>query len=206
MATKLELLIVSGGHDFDRPAFDDMFAAMDGIEVTHLSHPEARDELISNGRDYDCVFFYDMCGIPGARLAHDGADAEGNPDPTYARAIEQLLQSGTGLLLANHATVSWPSWPLWRQISGTSFQLRATTVDGEQVPGSGYRGGHGPLPNPTVRLTPHCDHPVLAGLEDGFEITDELYLKTAGFEAQVLPLLRADYDFVMENFSPPPQA
>ena len=42
----------------------------------------------------------------------------------------------------------------------------------------------------------------------GFEITDELYIKTSGFESRsdVLPLFRSDYDFVKENFNPPPLA
>ena len=42
----------------------------------------------------------------------------------------------------------------------------------------------------------------------GFEITDELYLKTAGFEENpdILPLFRSDYDFSPENFNPPPLA
>jgi hypothetical protein len=53
---------------------------------------------------------------------------------------------------------------------------------------------------------PQCSHPVLQGLEAGFEINDEIYLKTAAFEAAVLPLLRGDYRFVAENFSPPPLA
>ena len=39
-----------------------------------------------------------------------------------------------------------------------------------------------------------------------FEITDELYLKTADYEANVFPLLRGEYDFVMDNFTPPPMA
>ena len=47
---------------------------------------------------------------------------------------------------------------------------------------------------------------MLAGLEGGFPITDELYLKTTGYEANVVPLLRGDYEFVVENFTPPPLA
>ena len=39
-----------------------------------------------------------------------------------------------------------------------------------------------------------------------FEITDELYLKTSDFESSVQPLLRAEYDFVADNFTPPPLA
>jgi hypothetical protein len=50
-------------------------------------------------------------------------------------------------------------------------------------------------------------HPVLTGIDAaGFEITDELYLKTREFEREVVPLLRADYAFVQENFSAPPLA
>ena len=43
-------------------------------------------------------------------------------------------------------------------------------------------------------------------LEEGFEITDELYLKTAEFEDHVLPLLRGEYNFKVDNFTPPPLA
>jgi hypothetical protein len=147
-----------------------------------------------------------MCGIPGIGLLHDGTHNTGVPTDQYRRAIEALIERGTGIVMLNHATVSWPNWPLWRQISGTSFMLRKGLLNGVEVPGSGYRGGHGPLPNPTLQLLPACEHPVLAGLMDGFEITDEIYLKTAAFEASVLPLLRGDYPFVAENFTPPPLA
>ena len=84
--------------------------------------------------------------------------------------------------------------------------LTAGELNGKQVPGSGYRGGHGPLENATINLLPQQTHAVLQGLEDGFQITDELYLKTSDYEADVLPLLRGAYDFVAANFSPPPLA
>jgi hypothetical protein len=47
---------------------------------------------------------------------------------------------------------------------------------------------------------------VLDGLDSGFEVCDELYLKTAGFESRVQPLLRSDYAFLAENFEAPPLA
>ena len=84
--------------------------------------------------------------------------------------------------------------------------LRRGQLDGVDVPGSGYRGGHGPLANATIRLQPAMRHPVLDGLEDGFEITDEIYLKSADFERRVVPLLRGQYDFVAANFTAPPLA
>ena len=84
--------------------------------------------------------------------------------------------------------------------------LRKGVLEGVEVPGSGYRGGHGPSPSANIKLKPVGSHPVLAGLDDGFYISDELYLKTAAFESRVLPLLRGEYEFVKENFTPPPLA
>ena len=201
------VLIVSKGHDYAHDSFLAMFAEMPGVTATLVEQPAAQAVLRpEHVGAYDSVLFYDMSGIPGIGLLHDGANDTGVPPDSYRASIEALVTSGKGLVLLNHATVSWPLWPLWREISGSSFMLQAGELDGETLPGSGYRGGHGPHPNPTLHLAPQCEHPVLAGLEDGFEITDEIYLKTAGFERRVTPLLRGDYDFVAENFTPPPLA
>jgi hypothetical protein len=184
-----------------------MFDAMDGIVATLVQQPAAQIVLASEqAAAFDAVLFYDMCGIPGIGLTHDGADASGQPTPAYRAAIERLLARGTGIVMLNHATVSWPAWPLWRRIHGSSFLLRRGPLNGVETPGSGYRGGHGPLPSAKIRLRPAGSHPVLEGLENGFEISDELYLKTAGFEANVVPLLRGEYAFVRENFTAPPLA
>jgi hypothetical protein len=203
----VSVLIVSKGHAYDHDEFLAMFTDMAGITTTLVEQPAAQI-LLQPGHagQWDTVLFYDMSGIPGAGLTHDRADATGMPAPDYASAMEALVARGTGMVLLNHATVSWPNWPLWRRITGTSFMLRKGLLDGVEVPGSGYRGGHGPHPNATVRVRPAGAHPVLAGLDDGFEITDELYLKTNGFEARVTPLLRADYSFEVANFTAPPLA
>lgn len=203
--SRVSVLIVSKGHVFAHDAFLAMFADMRGIATTLVEQPAAQAVLASDAERWDCVLFYDMSGIPGIGLTHDDASARGEPSPRYRAAIEALLARGIGIVMLNHATVSWPMWPLWRDISGSSFMLRRGELDGVEVPGSGYRGAHGPLPNATVRVVPANPHPVLQGL-DAFEITDELYLKTRGFERRVVPLLRAEYEFVDGNFSPPPLA
>lgn len=202
----LNVLVVSKGHDYDHTSFIAMFDAMDDIEMTLVEQPAASVVLTHAAEAYDAVFFYDMCGIPGMELPHDRSGGSGAPTPDYAAAVESLLEKGTGILLVNHATVSWANWPLWRQISGSSFMLAGGELQGQQVPGSGYRGGHGPHPNATLRLVPQTEHQVLQGLESGFEITDELYLKTDLYGPNVVPLLRGDYDFVVENFTAPPLA
>lgn len=207
MSNPLSVLIVSKGHDFAHDSFLGMFAAMPDVAATLVQQPAAQVVLApEHVGAYDCVLFYDMSGIPGIGLRHDGANDTGVPPASYRAAIEALLQRGTGIVMLNHATVSWPEWPLWREIHGSSFMLRKGLLGGVEVPGSGYRGGHGPLPSAKIRLAPVGKHPVLAGLEAGFEISDELYLKTASFEKRVLPLLRGEYEFVAANFTPPPLA
>jgi hypothetical protein len=189
------VLIVAKGHDYDQTAFNAMFRAMRNVRTTLVEQPAAQIILQpEHVGTYDCVLFYDMTGLTG------------QPPDAYRDAVEALTDRGVGIVMLNHATVSWPDWPLWREISGTSFMVRRGEFDGEEVPGSGYRGGHGPLPNAEFRLRAVGEHPVLAGLEQGFAITDELYLKTPGFEHRVLPLMRAEYAFVRANFSPPPLA
>ncbi|MEM7099650.1 MAG: ThuA domain-containing protein [Pseudomonadota bacterium] len=205
MTHTIEVLIVSKGHDFAHDSFMAMFDTMPGVNATLVQQPAAQIVMQPAAVDaYDVIFFYDMCGIPNVGLTHDGANDTGVPPVDYVQAIEALLESGTGLLLVNHATVSWPLWPLWREIHGSSFMLAQGELYGEVVPGSGYRGGHGPLQNATIKLLPQTEHPVLTGLEQGFEITDELYLKLDRYGPNVQPLMRGDYEFVRANFTPPP--
>ena len=201
--------MVSKGHPYDHDAFLAMFEEGGDVELTLVQQPAAQVILQPNNvADYDAVLFYDMSGMEGHGARADMPGGVGNPPEGYRSSIEALLESGTGIVMLNHGLISWPTWDRWRQISGTSFMLRAGELNGESLPGSGYRGGgHGPLPNATTHVDPALpDHPVLAGLNDGFNITDELYLKSPSFEANVLPLLRSDYEFVSENFTPPPLA
>jgi len=202
----LKVLVVTGGHLFSESDFFAMFEAMPGIEASMVAHPDATDALSPTAlEDYAVVLFYDMAGIPGTGVP-DGSDQSGQPSEAFAANIDAMLDRGIGLVLLNHATVAWPHWSRWREITGSSFMLMAGELNGVRLPGSGYRGGHGPHPNPTFELIPQGQHPVLDGLEDGFEITDEIYLKTADFEPAVLPLLRGDYPFEAANFTPPPMA
>jgi hypothetical protein len=203
----ISTLLVTKGHAFEHDEFLAMFGGMSDVEITLVQQPAAQVVLQpEHCRAYDVVLFYDMSGIPGI-FRKDMPGSDGRPPADYQRSIEALLDAGKGIVMLNHGALSWPMWPLWREISGTSFMLSAGMLNGEKVPGSGYRGGHGPLPNATTLLSPAArGHPVLDGLEEGFSITDELYLRSASFEARVVPLLRSDFAFIAENFSPPPLA
>ena len=200
------VLLVTKGHAFDYNGFYAIFDQAPEITATVVEQPAAQVMLRpENVAAYDAVVFYDMWAV-----APDASGAFLPPPDDYRRSIEALLERGTGLVLLNHAMVQWPGWPLWREISGTSFMLRQGELRGEVVPGSGYRGGGGePHRNAKHFLSVATPgHPVVEGLGDGFEIIDEIYLKTAGFESDpdIVPLLRSDYDHVEANFNPPPLA
>ena len=107
MTAPISVLIVSKGHDYNHDSFLAMFAAMEGVTTTLVQQPAAQVILQrEHAGAYDCVLFYDMSGIPGIGLLHDGANNTGVPPEPYRRAIEGLLARGTGLVLLNHATVS----------------------------------------------------------------------------------------------------
>ena len=203
----LNVLVVTKGHPFDYNGFFAMFDENPDINATAVEQPAAQVMLRpENVADYDAVVFYDMWGTerPGG-----GAEFVAPPEE-YVRSIEALVESGRGFVMMNHALVQWPAWPFWREMSGTSFMLQEGEVYGEKVPGSGYRGGGGePHRNATHFLRVVAEgHPVMEGLGEGFEVSDELYLRSDIFEKNpdILPLMRSEYDFVQENFNPPPLA
>jgi hypothetical protein len=199
----LNVLVVTKGHPFDQNAFRAMLDAQPDLVSTFVDQPAAQVILRPDTVGaYDAVLFYDMCGV-------SGDPALAIPPPAYVEAMEALLDAGTGLVLLNHALVQWPAWPLWREISGGTFMLASGQLAGAATPGSGYRGGAGePHRNVTHRLTPATQgHPVTRRLGGGFEITDELYLRTPiAPSPDIVPLLISDYDFSQANFNPPPLA
>lgn len=194
----IETLIVHKGHNFNYSGFFAMFDENPEVNSTAVEQPAAQVMLRpENVQPYDTIVFYDMLAIDGSPIPED-----------YKASIEALIESGKGIVMMNHATLQWPAWEGWREISGSSFRLGGEgEVFGEIVPASGYRGGGGePERNGHHHLSPvQKGHPVLEGLEDGFDIVDEIYIKTKGFESRpgILPLMRSDYPMVKENFNAP---
>ena len=194
----IETLIVHKGHNFNYSGFFAMFDENPEVNSTAVEQPAAQVMLRpENVQPYETIVFYDMLAIDGSPIPED-----------YKASIEALIESGKGIVMMNHATLQWPAWEGWREISGSSFRLGGEgEVFGEIVPASGYRGGGGePERNGHHHLSPvQKGHPVLEVLEDGFDIVDEIYIKTKGFESRpgILPLMRSDYPMVKENFNAP---
>jgi hypothetical protein len=184
------LLVVSGGHPYDEAAFDTLLARLGDWRIRHLLHPEAEHAIAQGAADEaDAVMFYDMAGYTFA----DGKVKTRLPSAAFVEAIERRLAAGRGMVIMHHALAGWAEWPRWAEIAGGRFLYQPGDVRGRACLDSGYRH------DVTYRVETVLDHPVTSGIPASFEITDELYLAEI-FEDDVIPLLRADHDFVAANF------
>src|SRR5699024_1557865 len=94
------------------------------------------------------------------------------PDPELREAIFEFVESGNDLLLVHAAT--WHNWEDWPEYNSS-------------LVGGGSRG-HDEFGNFEVHVE-QVDHPIMEGVPDSFEITDELYYfekDSEGSEIQVL--------------------
>lgn len=84
----VRVLLVSKGHAYNHDAFLAMFADQDRVDVTLVEQPAAQVVLRpEHAEAYDAVLFYDMSGIPGIGLLHDGANDTGVPPDDYLSLI-----------------------------------------------------------------------------------------------------------------------
>lgn len=189
----IKVLLAVRGHAFDRSAFDAIFQAMEGITATMVDQPAAAQLMNPEGMaPYDALVLYDMPG-----LDFDATDVRpGYVDPgeSFRAGFEALLHQGKGIVALHHSLAGWPAWPGYAEHLGGTFLYRPGMVRGQARPDSGYRHG---VDYVAEVVAP--DHPVMAGVPATFAMTDELYLGEV-FDADVMPLLRAQHDFVRENF------
>jgi type 1 glutamine amidotransferase len=187
----LQALVAVRGHPFDRTAFDAMFQAMDGIAATMVDQPAAALLMNPQGmRDFDVLVLYDMPGLDFE--APEGAPHDREPSPELKAGFQALLEAGKGVVALHHALAGWPTWSDYHDWLGGQFLYRPALLRGTPCPDSGYHH------DVTHTITP-LPHPVTAGVEAPFTITDELYLAQV-FEQDITPLLRSDAPFTRDHF------
>ncbi len=169
---KLSVLIVTGGHEFEREAFFAMFDSFDRIAYHEVVHPQA-DNVFTDGTaaKYDVLVFYDM---------YQEITAE------QKAAFIDLLKKGKGIVVLHHALASYQAWPEFEKIVGGKYFLQPHMENGREVAGSTFKHGQD-IPVHVVNL----QHPVTKGIPD-FRIHDEVY---GGFSVSenVEPLLSTEH-------------
>lgn len=172
-APPVKALIVTGGHDFERPPFFAMFDSMKGIAWKEAVHPEANNMYTPEAaREYDVIVLYDM----------------------YQEiAVEQITQfvklvkdEGKGVVALHHCLASYQAWPEFRAMIGGQYTFAEIEIDGAKYGPNTFDHGQ----TFRIQIVDSSD-PVTEGLSD-FDIVDETY---GGFYVakDVKPLLKVDY-------------
>jgi uncharacterized protein len=179
----LRVLVLTGGHPFDRPSFNDMLDALPDVWWEEVAHPEAQARLAPGRVGADVVLAYDL---PGVTFRPGQPPLLPAPSPELVAGMEGLLDEGQPFVFLHHALASWPAWPEFAEIVGGRYHYAPATLRGHEWPDSGYRHDV----HQTLRVVAP-DHPVCAGLPESFELTDETYLCPV-FDDDVVPLVVSD--------------
>lgn len=188
--SEFRVLVSVKGHPYPRDAFFEVLESYEGLAYTAVEQPASQVFLSPRyADDYDAILLYDMPGIDFSSQPPELVA----PPPELKSGLMALLEQGQGLVFLHHAIAGWPLWPEYGEILGGRFLYRPAVVRGEAMPDSGYRHAV----SHSVRVV--ADHPVVAGVDTSFSLTDELYLYQV-FTDSVIPLLRSDYTFDRDHF------
>src|SRR5688572_17264882 len=170
-APKLKVLVVTGGHGFQRDAFFQVFKDNPEITFSEAKHTKdangyERDDLLS----HDVVVLYDM-----PKTITD----------QQKKKFLSLFKKGTGVLVMHHALVSYQRWPDYERIIGGRYPEE----DGKSGAVTEQVGWQHDVDVPVGIVAK--EHPITAGLKD-FTIHDEIYW---GFRVgpDVTPLLTTSH-------------
>lgn len=165
-----QILVVTGGHNFDTTEFFDFFINLKNYNVDTVSQPWANEFLgTEEGQSYDAYIFYDMWKI----IEED-----------HKSAYLDLTEKGKGLLFLHHSLVSYQNWDEFFNIIGGRYVAAETTTDSSRH--SDYK--HDIDLDIEILDT---EHPVTKGLSN-FTIHDEGY-SNLELSENIHPLLGTDH-------------
>lgn len=153
--SKIRVLVVAGGHDYEKPPFLEVFKSFPDVTFRHVEHPQVHALFKPDAaKDFDVLVLYDMW-----QKITDEAKAD----------FIKLFKSGKGLVSTHHAIANYNDWDTYAEIIGAKYYLKDMTVNGVEKKRSLWKHD--------VKFTVQIvdpQHPVTRGLKD-FEIHDETY-------------------------------
>lgn len=180
--SKIKVLIVTGGHGFQRKEFFALFDANKDIawqEAVYNGKTLNATTLLAgqDWRQYDVFVFYDM--------------QRNSPEKTR-QGIAALGEAGKGIVMLHHTLAAQQDWPEYKRIVGGKYYTKKTVEHGKTYGPSTYK--HDVDINIGI-----CDpkHPITYGLKP-FSIRDETY---NGYDVLpgVTPLLTTDHPTSVKN-------
>jgi len=172
---KIRVLVVTGGHGYEKEPFVELFQSMAGIEPVHVEHPAGGNAFVpkdkpqdyTEGFKHDVIVLYDLW----------------QPLPEQAREnFLRLLGRGKGLVVLHHALADYQAWAEFEKIAGGRFFLQPAP----DHPASGFREG---VDVDVEVADPR--HPITAGISP-FRVHDEVYSRFRVLQS-VHPLLTTNH-------------
>ncbi|MBM4084512.1 MAG: ThuA domain-containing protein [Planctomycetes bacterium] len=152
---KLRVLVVTGGHGFDRKAFAGMLDSFSDVAWREAQHPQANAEFAADKRTaYDVILLYDM----NQKITDEEKGW-----------LMDTLKEGKGLVVLHHALANYQRWNDWARAIGGRYFTAPQEFQGKSWPRCTYKHG--------VKMTVQIadpQHPITKGLQD-FDIEDETY-------------------------------
>ncbi len=168
-AGKLRLIIVTGGHDFDREPFFQMFDSFSNMTWVEYVHPEALAKLGNvDLMTFDAVVFYDM---PKTITEEE------------KQSYYRLLKAGKGLLFLHHSICAYQDWSEYELIVGGKYYEKKKD---DKFGASSYQHDV----DFYVQIV-HPSHPVVKGIDE-FVLSDEVY-GNLEVMPEIYPLLSTDH-------------
>ena len=170
-AAKIRVLVVTGGHAFEKEPFFKLFKDNPDITYQAAEHPNAHALLTAEAaKQWDVLVMYDF-----NQKISDEARAD----------FVARLEDGKGLVVLHHAIAAYPAWPEYWNIIGAHYYLAATNIAGVAKARSAWKEGM------KFRIqVADPKHPVTRGMQD-FDTHDETY-KLFDVSDECHPLLTTD--------------
>ena len=169
---KIRVLVITGGHDFEREPFFEMFDSFEDVSYREVVHPQANDYYAADSaKRFDVFVFYDM---------------NQEITPAQKESMIRMFEQGKGAVFLHHSLASYQDWDEFYKILGGRYWLKPHREGGREIPGSTYKHDV----DVEVKIV-DPDHPVTRGMSD-FVIHDEVY---GGFQVApfVEPLLTTSH-------------
>ena len=151
---EFSVMVVTGGHDYDKPEFKEMFESLKGVRCDFVLTQDMQEMGVPEVADtYDAVVMMDMVRT--------------KVDDSAKQQFDALTRSGVGMVFLHFTLASRPYWDEYHEMIGGKFYL--PNVEQDTVLHSTYSTGM------TVQARVlNQAHPVTRGIDD-FTITDAFY-------------------------------
>jgi type 1 glutamine amidotransferase len=154
-SAKIRVLIVTGGHDFDRKGFFALWDTFGNVAWREATQGKSSEAFTAeNLENCDVVALYDM--------------VQPITDEQKA-AFLGFLQRGGGLVALHHCIASYQQWDRFHEIIGGKYLLNDEVREGRKIPKSDYEHDI----DLNVQIA-DPKHPITRGIK-GFATHDEIY-------------------------------